>query len=138
MIRLLIAENSGEYRSALNTFLKQHPSIQIVGVAGNLLDTIRLSRKLMPDVVLLDLHLPGNGDSEPEYIKTKLLLSAEKIVAMSVSSDDESKALASSYGAVALVDKARLVETLMSTLADMASASLRRREMPFRDAINPL
>jgi DNA-binding NarL/FixJ family response regulator len=123
MIRVLIADDSDQFRSALCRFLKVQPSVHIVGQATNLLETIRLARKLMPDVVLLDLHLNGAVESDAEYVKAKLLFCAERILCMSIWNDEESKALAKSYGAFALLDKTRLAQVLMPALADLAMVS---------------
>src|SRR5215469_10024747 len=105
MIRLLIAEDSDPFRSALSRFLEAQPAIKVVGQAATLSETIRLARKLMPDVVLLDLHLRGNDQADPNYVKTQLLFSAEHVPCMSVWNDEEP-----SYGAVALLDKASLAQ----------------------------
>jgi len=137
MIRLLVADDSDAFRSALVTFLKKQPSIKLVGESRTLNDTLRLVRKLMPDVLLMDLHLSGNDSALADEIRSKLLFSAEHIVAMSVWNDDESKDLAASFGASALLDKAHLVDELIPALEILTLASAHREQPPPGRPIGP-
>jgi len=133
MIRLLLAEDSDSFRSILKGFLEQHPSVEIVGEARSLKETIGSAQRLKPDVVLLDLHINGTADADPTYVKTILLIHAEHVVAMSVWNDEESKVLSESYGAVRLLDKSRLAKELMPALAELSHTGSppRRTSFPF-------
>lgn len=59
MIRLLIVDDHELVRVGLRHFLEDYPDIEIVGEAGNGETALRLNRQLRPDVVLLDIGLPG-------------------------------------------------------------------------------
>ncbi len=59
MIRLLIVDDHELVRVGLRQILADYPSIEIVGEAGNGETAIRLNRELWPDVVLLDICMPG-------------------------------------------------------------------------------
>ena len=120
MIRLLLADDSEGFRSVLKGFLKQHPSVEIVGEATNLKETIESARRVKPDVVLLDLHMNGTADADPTYVKTMLLIHAERVFAMSVWNDEESKDLSESYGAIRLSDKSQIAKELMPALAEVS------------------
>jgi two-component system response regulator NreC len=119
MIRVLLADDSEGFRVVLKRFLEQHPSVEIVGEATTLKEAIESARRLQPDVVLLDLHMDGTADADPLYIKTGLLMHAERVLAMSVWNDEESKRLAVSYGAVKLLDKSQLAYELMPALSQV-------------------
>ena len=59
MIRLLIVDDHELVRVGLRRILADYPAIEIVGEAANGETAIRLSHRLQPDVVLLDISMPG-------------------------------------------------------------------------------
>ncbi len=60
--RVLIVEDHTLFRAGLRALLAQDPDIEIVGEADNGRDAIRLVGTLAPDLVLMDLTMPGmNG-----------------------------------------------------------------------------
>lgn len=61
-IRVLIADDQPITRSGLRTLLTLQGNIEVVGEASNGEETIELSTSLQPDVILMDLRMPGvNG-----------------------------------------------------------------------------
>jgi two-component system nitrate/nitrite response regulator NarL len=60
-IRLLIADASDLYREGLTRLFARDASIEVVAKAGNLTDMLRQATEQQPDVMLVDLHLPGGG-----------------------------------------------------------------------------
>ena len=60
-IRLLIADDHSVVRQGLRMFLALDPDFQIVGEASTGEEAIQLARKLRPQVVLMDLLMPGMG-----------------------------------------------------------------------------
>jgi NarL family two-component system response regulator LiaR len=63
-IRVLIVDDHAVVRQGLRTFLelqddKPAPAIEVAGEAANGLEAVELARRLRPDVVLLDLVMPG-------------------------------------------------------------------------------
>lgn len=53
-IRLLLADDSGEFRALLQKNLEEHPEIQVVGAAGDGEELVQLSSQLSPDIILTD------------------------------------------------------------------------------------
>ena len=59
MIRLLICDDSSEARKLIRTLLADHPEIEIVGEAADGGSAVVLAEELEPDVVLMDIAMPG-------------------------------------------------------------------------------
>lgn len=58
-IRILIVDDHAVVRQGLRAFLQLQPDLAIVGEAADSDSAVRAAKKLAPDVVLLDLLLPG-------------------------------------------------------------------------------
>ncbi len=60
-IRVLIADDHAMLRAGLKMLLDRQPDILVVGEAANGLEAIKLAADLKPDMILLDLTMPGLG-----------------------------------------------------------------------------
>jgi two-component system LytT family response regulator len=58
-MRVLIADDEEAARERLRQMLEAHPDVHVVGMAGNGVDAARLVRELRPDLVMLDIQMPG-------------------------------------------------------------------------------
>lgn len=69
-IRVLIADDHHVVRQGLRMFLGLDPELDVIGEAGNGDEAVRLTRRLRPDVVLMDLLMPGmDGIAATEMIR---------------------------------------------------------------------
>ena len=59
MVTILLAEDHIVVRQGLRALLEQEPDFQVVGETGDGLQAVQLADELKPDVVVLDLILPG-------------------------------------------------------------------------------
>jgi len=59
MIRILIVDDHDLVREGIRTMLEQEPGFQVVGEVGDGQEAVRAVRELRPDIVLMDLNLPG-------------------------------------------------------------------------------
>lgn len=61
VIRVLIIDDHTLFRSGIKLLLERQQGFEVVGEAGDGLDGAKRAKKLKPDVVLLDLHMPGTS-----------------------------------------------------------------------------
>ena len=59
MIRVLVVDDHELVRISLRYIFAEYPSIQIVAEAKDGETALKLCREVQPDIVLLDIHLPG-------------------------------------------------------------------------------
>lgn len=59
MIKVLIIDDVEDGRNLLNLFLKNRRDIDVVGLAANVDEAILLTREHTPDLVMLDIMMPG-------------------------------------------------------------------------------
>lgn len=61
-IRIIIADDYPAIRRILCDMLESHHDMKIIGQAGNGKDAIELCLSLIPDIAIVDVHMPGlNG-----------------------------------------------------------------------------
>lgn len=68
-LRLLIADDHDFYREGVRTMLQTDPVMEVVGEALNGEQTITLAQQLQPELVLMDMKMPGiNGVEATRHI----------------------------------------------------------------------
>ena len=68
-MKILIADDSAIVRERIFTMLSDLNEVKVIGEAQNADETVELVLKLKPDVVILDIRMPGNGISVLPKIK---------------------------------------------------------------------
>jgi two-component system response regulator NreC len=63
-IRVLLADDHAVLRAGLKLLLSAQPDIEVVGEAADGGEAMAKARELRPDVILMDLTMPGIGGSE--------------------------------------------------------------------------
>ena len=59
MISVLIADDQGLIRKGLRMLLEAEPDLRVVGEAGDGSEALAQARRLDPDVILMDVRMPG-------------------------------------------------------------------------------
>ena len=87
-MRVLLVDDHSIFRSGLRTELG--PDIEVVGEAATADEAVRLVHELLPEVVLLDVHLPGSEGGGAEVLtRCADVLGEVRFLALSVSDSAE-------------------------------------------------
>jgi two-component system nitrate/nitrite response regulator NarL len=87
-VRVLIVDDHTLFRSGVKALIARQPDFEVVGEASDGLDGIKRARELQPDVILLDLHMPGLSGREAVKILAQECPQS-KVVMLTVSEDAE-------------------------------------------------
>lgn len=58
-VRILIVDDGPMFREALNSLLASKADVEVVGAAANGMEALQLAGQLRPDVILMDVRMPG-------------------------------------------------------------------------------
>ncbi|MGO8943210.1 MAG: response regulator, partial [Syntrophobacteraceae bacterium] len=58
-VRVLVVEDSAVVREFLSYILNSDPAIRVIGTANNGTEALQLAEKLKPDVITMDISMPG-------------------------------------------------------------------------------
>lgn len=98
MVRVFIADDHPVFRFGLRTLLKSDPTIEVVGEATNGEEVLAAASELAPDVILMDLNMPGmNGLEAIKHILVKQ--PGVYILVLTMFDDDDSVFAAMRLGA---------------------------------------
>ncbi len=85
-LKILLVDDHKILRDGLRSLIERHKDLEIVGEADSGLDAVRLTQRLMPDLVLMDITMPDlNGIDAARQIISRH--SSVKIIALSMHTD---------------------------------------------------
>jgi DNA-binding NarL/FixJ family response regulator len=79
-VRVLIVDDSEIFRAGLRTIIEAQDNWEVCGEAGDGVDAIQKSRQLTPDLIIMDLSMPGMSGLQAaseildEFPRTPVLL----------------------------------------------------------------
>jgi DNA-binding NarL/FixJ family response regulator len=86
-LRVLIVDDHDLFRSGLRNLLEVEDGIEIIGEAAGGHEAVKIVRELAPDVVVMDLNMPGMGGVEAtRHITT--LAPLTRVVMLTISDQD--------------------------------------------------
>ena len=118
-IRVVVVDDHAVVRSGIKLLLDRHYDIEVVGEAGNAQDAVFRVRELTPDVILLDLVMPGEGGIE---VLPKLLKEASGAKVLVLSMQDEPSYVREAFaaGASGYVLKEAADEEVVNAVREIA------------------
>lgn len=104
MVGVLVADDRPPFRRAVRTILGATPGFGLLGEAVSGEDAVVLTRALCPDVVLMDVRMPGIGGIEATR-RIKAIAHETVVVLVSSYPEQDLPGAARDCGAVAFVPK---------------------------------
>jgi DNA-binding NarL/FixJ family response regulator len=141
-VRVLIADDHLHFRDGLRALLLSAPDAEVVGEAGDGEEAVRLAARLQPDVILMDLNMPGTGGIEA----TRRILHTSphiSVLVISMYEDDDSVFAALKAGARGYLLKGALKAEILRAIRAVTSGeaifgpAIARRLMKYFSAPRP-
>jgi DNA-binding NarL/FixJ family response regulator len=141
-LRILLAEDSIPFRQGLRNLLQSVDDLDVVGEASTGEETVRFADRLQPDVILMDIRLPGINGIEA----TRQIIYASphiSILMLTMFEDDESVFAALRAGARGYLLKGSLKAEIVRAIHGVAGGeaifgpTIARRLMQYFSASRP-
>lgn len=118
-IHIVIVDDHALFREGLATLLRDEPDIEVVGLGGSAQDAVRLARDLLPELILLDLDMPGGGLEAARVIASECPFT--RVVVLTASEADDHLIAALKTGARAYILKGVAARELLRILRLVAA-----------------
>ena len=121
-VRVLIADDEPSFREALRPLIERQPELTVVAEAENGLIAIELVDELLPDAVVIDLHMPL-VDGVTAVARLRKDHPHLCLIALTGDPDHELHEAVVEAGADAVLQKDELLDTLVERLAAVRAHS---------------
>ena len=122
-IKIVIADDQALVRDGLKTLLNLEEDLEVIGTAENGREAYELSKKLEPDILLLDVRMP-EMDGVECMRKMKSINSATKVIMLTTFNDEEYILNAIAAGAKGYLLKDMEVTELVEAIHDVSGEKL--------------
>lgn len=120
MLTIYIADDHSLIREGIKNLIKHESDMKVIGETGNPLDIIDDVMKLKPDLIILDLSMPGrSGLDVLKDIKT--LLPESKILVMTMMPEDQFAKRTLKAGASGYITKDSAVDEIINAIRKISS-----------------
>ncbi len=119
-VRIVLVDDHSLFRSGIRMLLGREAGFEVVGEAGDASEGIKAVARLAPDVVLLDLNMPGMSGAEAARILAEETPDA-RVLMLTVSEDAEDLFAALRAGACGYLLKNIEAEALIAAIRSAAA-----------------
>ena len=123
MIRVLVVDDHPLFRDGLAGLLRTVPEVELLDAVGDGDAAVRRCRELSPDVVLMDLNMPGLPGLEA-IRQVVRLEPAPGVLVLTMVDDDDSVAAAMQMGARGYLLKGAVQEEVLAAIRTVASGGV--------------
>lgn len=119
-VRVMLVEDHPLYRRGLRTLLSTVSMIDVIGECGDGTEAVQMAAELLPDVVLMDLQLPGQSG----IAATRMIVEASptsKVLVVSLFRDEDSVFAALRAGARGYILKDASEEEVIRAISAVAA-----------------
>jgi len=113
-IHIVIADDHTLFREGLVGIISAEQDFEVVGQAGTMQEAVQLTRDLLPDIILLDIDMPGGGLEAARLIAEQCPVT--RIVVLTASEEDDHLVGALKRGARAYILKGVAARELIRIL----------------------
>ncbi len=121
-VRVLLADDQLLLRGMLRLLLDNTPGVEVVGEAADGAEAVALAREYRPDVVLMDIRMPGaDGLEATRLITADSDLAAVRVLVLTTFELDEYVVEAIQAGAAGFIGKGTAPEELLKAIEAVAA-----------------
>ena len=106
VITVVVADDDRTFSAALREVIVTAPQLRLVGLAGDAIEAVALAERHRPDVVVLDVRMPGGGVEAAREVRRRS--PATSIIALSAYEDRDNVASMAGAGASEYLVKGRV------------------------------
>ena len=120
MIKLILVDDHDLVRNGMRRLLQEEPDIDVIAEAGTGEEAMKVCRELKPDVVLMDINMPGMGGLEA----TRRLLASNpklRIIAVSMYAEEPYPSRLLEAGAAGYLSKDSAAEEVVAAVRQVAA-----------------
>ena len=119
-IRILLIDDHTLFRSGVSALLQRQPDLEVVGEASDGVEGVKRAKQHLPDVILLDLNMPGLSGLETLQLLVEDLPDTA-VVMLTVSEDADELTAAMRAGARGFLLKSIDADALVAAIRKAAS-----------------
>jgi len=122
-VEIFLADDHGVLRAGLRALLNSEDDLEVVGEAASGDEALRLAAELRPDIVLLDLNMPGPGGIEITR-QLREVLPETRVLVLTVHEDEGLLREAIDVGASGYIIKRAVESELINAIRAVARGDL--------------
>ena len=116
-LRIVIFDDNKNIRDSITLLLQTVPEFEVAGSFSNVLDCIEDVRESKPDIVLMDIEMPGiNGYQTTQQLRAIPQFKTLPVIAMTAHQSDEVRQRCQQAGMDALISKPIAADSLAQQL----------------------